>query len=497
MLLLLLALAAPQADTATYADPATRALVERAIQRQIDGDSLVHDYRSKFRYRLTFGLGRRKWAQVPNAAAEEQEGTVQWAEPNDLRVEVLGRREKARSSNLRLDSGFDQPWFLPRALGDSIRVFGNDIPGRPAIHPLSRGGPEWYRFRTVDSVRVTAADGREIMLTAVQVTPSRTGASLVAGKLWLDANTGDLVRFTFRFVGTALWAAPDNDTHSDSVDARRINKIANRILTMDADLEYALQDRKHWMPYRQVVSGRVEIPWFGSLVIPFEARTTFDDYEINTGEPIEFLLPPQPPITDPDSLRAFASARQDSIRADRRARNRREDRALPDDSLARDNAGYSSDGGRYEIHRAPADSLATYAAWGDSLILSDDPAEDRAIRQVQAELERLAVSLPRDLTGRPGSGIAWERIGEAIRYNRVQGFTPGLGYDLVLNGFTTLRGDLRFGLSDERVVGGVTAGARGTRCPLEPAGLSRGAGQRSVQHQRQTGEQPERDVLRA
>jgi hypothetical protein len=332
-------------------------------------------------------------------------------------------------------------------------VFGNEIPGRAAIHPLSAGGPEWYHYKLVDSVRVYTPDGRQLTLLAVQVLPSKVGGSLVAGRLWVDAETADLVRFTFRFVGTALWATPDQG--DDSTDARRINKIANRILTMDADLEYALQDRKHWMPYRQVVSGRVEIPWIGDLVVPFEARTTFDDYEINTGQPIVFQLPPPAKVDDPDSLKALAEARRDSIRADRRARNRNENRDLPQDSLARDESGWWG-GGRYEIHRAPAESLASYNAWGDSLSLSDDPAADRQVREVQADLERLAVKLPGSITGRPGSGIAWDRIGDAIRYNRVQGFTPGLAYDFALDGFTILRADARVGLSDERVVGGLS-----------------------------------------
>jgi hypothetical protein len=453
MLLLLLTLALPQADTSAYATPETRALVERAMLRHAAGDSLVRDYKAKYRYRLTFGLGKRRWADVPNAAAEEQEGTIEWAVPNDLKVDVLGRREKARSSNLRLNSGFDQPWFIPRSLGDSVRVFGNDVPGRPAVHPFSAGGAEWYRYELVDSVRVYTPDGRQLTLLAIQVVPSRKGESLVAGRLWVDAASADLVRFTFRFVGTALWVTPDDE--EDEKDARRGNQIVNRILTLDADLEYALQDRQHWMPYRQVVSGRVEIPWIGDLVIPFEARTTFDDYRINTGEPIVFQLPPPPKVDDPDSLKVLAEARRDSIRAERRARNRDPERELPKDSQPEDNAGWWG-GGRYEIHKAPAESLKAYGAWGDSLELSDDPLADRQVREVQSDLERLAATLPNDLTGRPGSGFAWERFGEIIRYNRVQGFAPGIGYDVAVDPFTMLRGDVRFGLSDERVVGGLT-----------------------------------------
>jgi hypothetical protein len=455
MLLLLAALVLPQAaDTVPYANDGTRVLVERAMARHRSGDAEVLDYGAKFRYRLSFGLGRRRWAQVPNAAVEEQEGTVQWALPNDLRVEILGRRQQARSKELTLASSFDQPWFIPRALGDSVRVFGNEVPRRAAIHPLAADGPAWYHFRLTDSVQLVATGGRQIRLLAVEVTPARVGGSLVTGRLWLDAASADLVRFSFRFVGTSLWLDPDEDTKGDPAQARRLNRLANRILSLDADLEYALQDGRYWMPYRQVVSGRVELPWFGELVIPFQAQTIFDDYAINAGRVISFTVPLPAEVTDRDSLRALVRARRDSIRKDARAR-RRAGGALPEDSLPRDEAGRWAGGGRYEIHRAPGDSLRAYAAWGDSLVLDDDPVLGRQVREVQSDLERMAVRLPDDLTGRRRHGFTWERVLEAIRYNRVQGFVPGLGYQVTLpgDGFTTLRGEARFGLSDERVVG--------------------------------------------
>ena len=454
MLLLALTLAVQAPDTLPYATEATRGLIERAIARHASGDTEVRDYSGRFRYRLSFGLGRRRWAQVPNAAVEEQEGTVQWVAPNDVRVDILGRRQQSRSREMTLTSNFDQPWFIPRGLGDSIRVFGNEVPKQAALHPLAADGPAWYRYRLTDSIQISTNDGNRLKLLGVEVMPTRTGTSLVAGRLWLDGATADLVRFSFRFVGTALWISPDEDTEGDSAQARRLNRIANRILTVDADLEYALQEQKYWMPYRQVVAGRVEIPWFGELVIPFEARTTFDDYVINTGRPIVFNIPLPDSVVDPDSIRAIARARRDSLREVRR---RRDGGELPEGELPRDDAGRWADG-RYEIHRAPGDSLKAYAAWGDSLVLGDDPIADRRILEVQSDLERMAVRLPNELTERRTHGFTWERILEAIRYNRVQGFVPGLGYEITLpgDGFTSLRGEARYGLSDERLVGGLT-----------------------------------------
>ncbi|HEY7683885.1 MAG TPA: hypothetical protein VH879_14660 [Gemmatimonadales bacterium] len=453
-LVLLVAVAQAPADSSAFSDSRTESLIRGAITRHSSEDQAVRDYTAQFRYRLSFGLGRRRWAQVPNAAVEEQEGRVQWVAPNDLKVDILGRRASARSSELRLSSRFDQPWFVPRSLSDSVRVFGNEIPPRAALHPLAADGPDWYRYRLTDSVGLTTPGGRRLTLLGVEVLPRRTGPSLVAGRLWLDTGRLDLVRCSFRFVGSELWLDPE-DLKENPSSARRASRIVSRILTLDADLEYALQEERYWMPFHQVVSGRVELPWFGDLVIPFEATTTFDDYDINRGATIAFSIPLPPEVSDPDSVRALLRARRDSIREDRRRRYR--DGGLREDDSPQDDAGRWADG-RFEIHRAPADSLRAYDGWGDVLSLRDDPAADREVREIQADLERLAVGLPAELTGRRQHGFTWERLVDGFRYNRVQGLAPSLGYQVQLpgDGFTTANAQVRYGFSDERVTGQLT-----------------------------------------
>src|SRR4029077_16984962 len=130
----------------------------------------------------------------------------------------------------------------------------------------------------------------------------------------------EVVRLTFRYVGTELFVRPRPGRRSEG-SARRLNAIGNRLVSVDADLEYALQDGKFWMPYRQSIAGRVQLPILGDLVIPFEAVTTFSDYELNTGRPMAFTRP-RPDTTLPwDSLRVLRHMRRDSIRAERRQQN--------------------------------------------------------------------------------------------------------------------------------------------------------------------------------
>lgn len=430
-------------DTSTYSSPAARALIARAAVRHHARDSSVADYQARLRYRLTVSLGRRRWGSAPPFAAEEQEARLAWQHPNDLRVDIVGQRARSRDADARLFSGFDSPWFVPRGLSDSVRFFGNDFPERAALHPLASDGPEWYRYALADTVTIGMPDGRRIRLAQVRITPKRTGPALIAGKLWLDLETAEVVRLAFRYMGTALWVTPDSATRKDSSSARRANSLINRILSLDADLEYALQEGRYWMPYRQVLSGQLQIPLVSDIYVPFEAVTTFTDYEINTGHRVAFRL------EHPDSVRRRTReeriARRDSLRAERRRRG------MVDSTRARESAGLLPGGGRFEIRRAPRDSLVRYAGWGDSLRLQVTAQDERRLRETRQELADLVEELPRGVSGISRTGFSYERLADAFRFNRVQGTSVGFGYQVDLKGlrYSSLFVTARFGFGDQ------------------------------------------------
>ncbi len=433
-------------DTATYDSPRTRDLVAGAMVRHRAQDSTVTDYQARIRYRLSFALGRRRWANVPTLGVEEQEARVGWQLPNDLRVDVLGQRFRARNPEWTLNSTFDEPWFVPRGLGDSIRTFGADFPERAALHPLAADGPTYYRYELLDSVGIKTPLGRAIRLTAIRVTPKQAAGALIAGRIWLDIETGEVVRLAFRYVGTNLWVSPEFDTKKDSSEARSANRIVNRILSIDSDLEYALQEGKYWMPYRQILSGKVQIPFVGDYVVPFEAVTTFSDYEINTGQRIVFTEPL--PDTTYRATVAGRRARRDTLDA-------RESERLKTDSLGgRRFAGYAP-GGRYEIHRPHRDTLRAYRTWGDTLQLELSAEDDRRVKEVQNDLARMVDALPNDITGIRGAGVGYEKLADILRYNRVQGWSGGFGYQASVPGvsFTNAYLTAGYGFSDKRLTG--------------------------------------------
>jgi hypothetical protein len=460
-----------------FASAATEALVRRAMARHAAADTTVQDYQATFRTRLTFAFGRRRWARIPPLAAEEQTGIIRWQRPNDLQIELGGRRSVARNPDMTMRSSFDAPWFVPRALDDSVRLAGADFPEQAALHPLAQDGPDWYRYELNDSLAVRTADGHQIDLYRVTVTPRRSGVGLVLGYLLIDGGSGDVVRFSFRFVGTDMWVKPDGETAEDSSEARTANKWINRLLSLNADLEYSLQDQTHWMPYRQVISGSAEIPFVGDAVVPFSFTTTFDDYEVNTGRAIVFRLPPVHSKAEADSLEL---ARWNARQADRKARKAAGEKVVEDTlewrTRSRDVPGVWGNGGHYEVHIPPIDSLDHFGGWTDSLQLDASADDDKNQRDLMADLAGLAEHLPDSLTGRRPSMFAVEQIADLLRYNRVQGLSLGFGYRTPFFHvpFTTAFGSARFGLSDTRLY------ARGAIVRDAPTGRWTVAGYRDL-----------------
>jgi hypothetical protein len=135
---------AQQGDTATFSDAVTAELYARARVRHVRQDFLVRDYRARVQTRMDFTAGRSRFSRQTALLAHETVAQVIWRTPNDLKVQVQGARSAApilrmvaRMSpeldeeldedlrdDFRQEVWFDRPWFIPRSLGDSIRLMG-------------------------------------------------------------------------------------------------------------------------------------------------------------------------------------------------------------------------------------------------------------------------------------------------------------------------------------------------------------------------------------
>ncbi len=421
------------------------------MARRRAGDSAVSDYRARIHYRLTVGVGRRRWAQVPASAVEEQVADVQWQRPNDLRVDVVGRRSRSRSEALELSSVWDRPWFVPRSVDDSVRIFSDEFPATGALHPLAESGPgvvplcpderplghagerestaaspggghpqadgaRAHRRADVDRLRDRGSRAPHLPLRRDRAlgqgrraprdpihprpsgstpSPTRSSASMPisstdfrTGRYWMPLPPGDL----------RPGADPRGERRGDPVPRRHdVRRVRDQ--HRPADRVRGCRSRPPTTPTRCGQSAR-----------PVATRSAPSAVAVRAGER--------------DSLRSWRYA-------DRWA------------------------GGRYELHRPSDDSLGRFGGWLDSLSLDADPVEARRARAVRVRAGSGGRSTARFVDRPRAHGFAYERLTDAFRYDRVQGLSLGLGYRVRVPGvsFTGLYGTVRYGFSDDRVTG--------------------------------------------
>ncbi len=454
-LILALTLQAPQSP---YADPATAALVERARLRHHALDSAVHDYQATVETKLDAAFARGRFARLLPLAVLEQVSRVWWQAPNDVKLETLGQRSRTVFRGADMDARWSRPWFIPRFLGDSIRLMGNDFPDRAAIHPLAEGAERAYRYAIDDSVEM-ALPGRTVRAIAVRVSPFRAGGALVAGQMWLDAGTAEVVRFRFTFVGRDLWGGHDSlKTRRDSAEARRDADLANRVLRVSADLEYGLQGQRFWLPYRQSIVLDIELPWLGGLVVPVTFVSTFSDLRVNSGAPIAFTVPlPDTGATaevEEGGRGQLKTASGDTVQVRGRRHRRGADEAAKDSTARRE--GYTSagrwPGGRYEIVVPPDSVLRHFAEWHDSLSLAFTREDAERVDDLRRDALALGRTLPRELLPRSSPLLSIDRFADLMRYDRAEGLALGGGLTWPIGGpYVSLAARARYAFTDRRL----------------------------------------------
>lgn len=429
MTALLLAAFLVTAQDSAFADGSTRRVVELAVRRHAATDTLLHDYRATVRSRLDVALGRGRFPRLFPLVATEHVARLQWSAPNDLRVELVGQRQRVLMRDMKVQVGFARPWFIPRSLGDSIRLLDDELPERAALHPFAAGAERFYHYALTDSATIYLPQ-RTLEVVALDVEPRRPAPALIAGRVWVDRNLGDVVRMTFLFLGDYLWASPDGETARDSAEARRDTRRAMRVVRLEAEIEYALFEDRFWMPRSQLVAIHIHEPWLTRATLPVRFTTTFDEYEINAGTAVRFRA------QLPDTLDQVTVV----------------DLTIPGGLSI--HAGRQADGGRWELSTPPRDSLLAYDGWPDTMVFAASAGDEQRFRDVTAYLARLAEDLPGEWVGR--GGLYPTQLGELVRFNRVQGLSLG-GAVAWQPGtaFTEVRARARYGFSDGRLLGGI------------------------------------------
>jgi hypothetical protein len=241
------------------------ALVRRAILRRSGAaaDTSLHDYKAQAHGFLFFlGAFGDGLADPPRLIkADQLELEVYWRAPSSSKQRVIGWRDRAE---LPTDIAYhrDHLGIIQNNFGPAIRL-GEGDEVRDVPHPLSLAGPELYDYALGDTTTITFPQ-RELRVVALKVRPKRFDLPRIAGTVYVDAETADLVRLAFNFTPRAY--------------------LDPQLEDVSVVLDNALCEQRYWLPYRQEIEIRRRATW---LDVPargiIRGRWEIDNYAFNLG----------------------------------------------------------------------------------------------------------------------------------------------------------------------------------------------------------------------
>ena len=246
--------------TQAWNSPEAVALVDRATARRRAGEAAVTRYSSRAEGVVLFlaQIGDDT-ATVPRLVkADELQAEVYWEAPNRSKQTVTAWRER-RFLPTDISYHRDHLAIVTDDFGDAIRL-GEGDEVRDVVHPLSPAGRDLYEYALGDSLSIAAGDVT-VTVREVLVRPRDDKRPLVAGSLYLDSGTADLVRFRFGFTKSAY----------RQEDLEDITVV----------LERALFEKTLWLPWRQQIEIRRRTAWLDfPLRTIIRARWDVAEYDV-------------------------------------------------------------------------------------------------------------------------------------------------------------------------------------------------------------------------
>ncbi len=348
----------------------------RAERRSVVIDSALLSYRSQARGFVYFFLDRNDSDERTLVKTDQVALDVFWRAPGDTRQRIVGLRdEKSLPTNIRYH--LDHLTVVQDEFGDRIRL-GDGDEVESVLHPVGLGAEVAYDFRLADSLTLEFGGGRDpVRVYELEVRPRKLDQPGFVGSVYLDRATASIVRMNFTFTPSSYV-----DPYLDYI---RIS------------LDNGLWLGRYWLPYRQEVELRRELPQLdflaGSVI---RGRFEIRDYVFNEDLP-EALFAGRTVLAAPEAER----------------------RNFPFEE-------------------------AIFAGLEEEGL---DPSS--SMEELTAQVRQIVQS--RSLTGLRPARLYWASISDGLRYNRAEGLYVGAGTSTRLplgltmrahGGWSVGRGDL-------------------------------------------------------
>ena len=413
---------APQpGDTATFATPAVRAIVTRATTANRELPAGLEAYRARVESEI--GLVLNITTNAPGAIAgtaagsnevagqvEQFQSDTKWDRSGAYEQHVIGYRGQLTGPSFSALTWIRRSWTVPLLYGNRLAFLfgmpaapadsqraravagpaGDSTTARPtvrptaqptarpaadsarprsAIHPLATDADRFYQYTGGDTVAQIGLATRVVTVVRVVVEPRSDASSallLFGGELFLDAERAELIRMRGRLFSSGSAGGPGSRA---PLAARLMQRVARLQGVAFIDFENAEVLGRYWLPRRQ----RLE----------FQAMTSLTETR-----PIMRIVS-QWREMDVTAREVVAGAPRDSMR------------------LA-----------RYQLNFAPEDSLRAYNDWRREIGATTREVTARDFDDVAPERLRP--------TGAPRFTWQARRLGDVVRYNRVEGLYTGV-----------------------------------------------------------------------
>ena len=466
MLTLLLAFQAAVAQQPTPPKSDVAALVERARAARFQQDSALARYEAiaRQRYSAKIGLARNlglgPLAPERLAARFESAVRVGWDQKLGAFAEILAARSvapivgDAEPSFEDDDAGLVLPYHPGR---DRLWPIGELRDVLPNVddwiaHPLAAGADSLYVFSLGDSVQISLPDKSVVHLREIRVRARRPESKLIVGSLWVDAASGSLVRAAYRpSVPMDLWPLMEKDVGRDDRD--KVKKLGPFTGTVrEIIVEHGLYQGRFWLPKTRVANADGQAK---GARVSLSIEQTFDYQSVAavSAGSVASVTAEERDI-DPRDGRVrrppWHSVQQRSRRC--RATGDSSSNRWSADSLLRDDsvAVMYAEGIRFRVllpcdKRTLIDSpLLPPSIYGSSeaLFTGTDLGALRAEAEHAIGMSEQAEWSPRPLSWHYGIDRG------QLRYNRIEGLSPGLLVDRELGRGYTATYQARIGLAD-------------------------------------------------
>jgi hypothetical protein len=441
-------------------------LVARARAARVQQDSLLAGYQATVRQRLSSSIGLASGKGLGPIGANrlgarfESVARVAWDHQLGAWGEILAARAVAPVAGI-VDAepedddmalvlpyypGRDRLWPMSE-LREALHEHDDWI-----AHPLYAGADSVYEFSIGDSLSIRLPDQRVILLREIQVRPRRPASKLIVGSLWVDSESGHLVRAAYRpSVAMDLWPFFEREVgRGDRDKVRKLGPFTG--LVREIIVDHGLYEGRFWLPRTRLASaeGTARI---GRVTLSIEQTFRYEQVKAVPPGTVASVIAEEPAL-DPRTGRVRYGTWRGVQQRRRRCRPSGDSTSArwSLDSLARDDSltVMTAEGVRFRV-LVPCDleTLVNSPLLPPSIYSSGEALfRDTDLAGLRADAEQ-ALSMSRQAKWSPQPPAVFYGVDrDLLRFNRVEGLSAGVMVERELGSGYTTAGTLRLGAAD-------------------------------------------------